>query len=126
MTPSRDDGVTVLGTTQPTRCSMCGVSFEARGRQLWCSARCRQSAFRRRSQSPLTQTTILRPVGGRRAATVYECSECQARTLGTQRCADCNRFAVRVGLGGLCPFCEEPVALVDLAPELAPRLEGKA
>jgi len=125
MIPSRDDGVTIVQTTHPARCSMCGVSFEAQGRQRWCSARCRQSAFRRRSQSPPTPPAILRPVGGRRAATVYECSECETRTLGTQRCADCNRFGVRVGLGGLCPCCEEPVALVDLAPELAPRLEGK-
>jgi len=49
-----------------------------------------------------------------RAATVYVCPSCDARFLGEQRCPDCGLFCRRVGPGGPCPHCEEPVALVDL------------
>lgn len=49
-----------------------------------------------------------------RAATVYECPSCQARYLGAQRCPDCQLFCRRVGPGGLCPHCDEPVAVGDL------------
>jgi hypothetical protein len=126
MTPSRDESVTILGSTRSARCSMCGLLFAARGRQLWCSAACRQKAFRRRSQLLLpTPPAMLRRVGQGRATTVYACPQCESRAVGTQRCDDCNCFGVRVGVGGLCPHCEEPVALVDLLPELAPLLEGK-
>jgi hypothetical protein len=126
MTPSRDDSVTMLGSARSIRCGICGQWFTARGRQLWCSAACRQMAFRRRSQSPLpTRPAILRRVGRGRVTTVYECPQCESRALGTQRCDDCNCFGFRVGMGGLCPRCEESVALVDLLPELAPLLEGK-
>ena len=51
-----------------------------------------------------------------RAATVYECPSCQTRYLGEQRCPDCQRFCRRVGPGGLCPHCDEPVAVGDLIP----------
>ena len=126
MTASRDESVTILRRTRSARCSMCGLLFAARGRQLWCSAACRQTAFRRRSESPLSsRPPLLRRVGRGRATTVYECPQCQSRALGTQRCDDCNCFGYRVGVGGLCPHCEEPVVLVDLVPELAPLLEGK-
>jgi len=57
-----------------------------------------------------------------RPATVYECPTCDARVLGTQRCPDCNVFCRRLGPGGPCPHCDEPVALADL---LAP-LTGSA
>src|SRR6266508_2936590 len=124
MTASRDDGGTILGSTRSARCSMCGVWFAARGRQRWCSAACRQMAFWRRSQ-PLQRLVpaMLRRVGRGRSTIVYACPQCESRTLGTQRCDDCNCFGVRVGVGGLCPHCEEPVALVDLVPELEPALE---
>jgi hypothetical protein len=126
MTPSSDDSVTMLGSTRSVRCGVCGHRFAARGRQLWCSAACRQTAFRRRSQPLLSsRPALLRRVGRGRASTVYECPQCESRTLGTQRCDDCNCFGFRVGMGGLCPQCAEPVALVDLVPELAPLLEGK-
>ncbi len=126
MTPSRDDSVTMVGSARSVQCGICGVWFATRGRQLWCSAACRQMAFRRRLQAPLpTRPAILRRVGGGRATTVYECPQCESRALGTQRCDDCNCFGFRVGMGGLCPRCEEPVALVDLRPELAPLLESK-
>jgi hypothetical protein len=125
MIPLRNDGGTILGSTRSARCSMCGTWFAARGRQLWCSAACRQMAFRRRLQSPLPTPPAMLRRGGRSAISVYACPQCESRTLGTQRCEDCNRFGFRVGVGGLCPHCEEPVALVDLAPELAPLVDGQ-
>ena len=128
MTASRDESVTILRSTRSARCSMCGLLFAARGRQLWCSPACRQTAFRWRSQSeslPTTFPAMVRRVDRGRSNTVYACPQCEARTLGTQRCDDCNCFGYRVGVGGLCPHCEEPVALVDFVPELAPLLEGQ-
>jgi hypothetical protein len=54
------------------------------------------------------------PERATRAATVYECPTCETRFLGVQRCADCGVFCRRVGPGGPCPHCDEPVALADL------------
>ena len=55
-------------------------------------------------------------VGGRRhrAQTVYECSGCDRRYLGEQRCEDCNLFCRSLGPGGECPRCGEPVAISEL------------
>ena len=36
------------------------------------------------------------------------------RLHGEQRCPDCGIFARRIGIGGPCPHCDEPVALTDL------------
>lgn len=48
------------------------------------------------------------------AAMVYECPECEVRYLDEQRCAECNTFCRRIGVGGHCPHCDEPVAIADL------------
>ena len=40
--------------------------------------------------------------------------ECQTRYLGEQWCVECVRPCRRVGVGGLCPHCDEPVAISDL------------
>ena len=101
--PSRDVGVTMT-------CSVCGRAFRPVGRRRFCSAACRQAAWRRR------HATV-------RAAVVYECPACAARYLGEQRCPDCNVFCRRVGLGGRCPHCDEPVAVADL---LGPAGRGTA
>ncbi|MDO8567871.1 MAG: hypothetical protein Q7R57_04065 [Dehalococcoidales bacterium] len=45
---------------------------------------------------------------------MYECPSCGARYLDEQRCPDCHLFCRRVGPGGRCPHCEEPVAVADL------------
>ena len=45
--------------------------------------------------------------------TVYECSECDQRTLA-RRCEDCNLFTRRVGEGGHCPECDEPILTTEL------------
>ena len=53
--------------------------------------------------------------------TVYECDACGARAVGEQRCAECATFMRRVGLGGTCPHCDEPVAVSELVGlEVAP------
>jgi len=54
-----------------------------------------------------------------RPRTVYQCPECDNRYLGEQYCSDCGRFCRRVGAGGPCPNCEEPVAISDLLAEYA-------
>jgi hypothetical protein len=55
------------------------------------------------------------PAGrSRREFTVYECPGCGDRLLGEQRCEGCGTFARRVGPGGACPHCDQPVAVADL------------
>jgi hypothetical protein len=49
-----------------------------------------------------------------RTTVIYECPLCSTRYLGVQRCPDCQQFCRRVGVGGLCPHCDEPVAVADL------------
>ena len=99
-----------VGETTP--CPLCQQPFVAVGRQRVCSAACRQAAWRRRHSTPPAPI----PPRTRQAATVYECPSCESRSLGQQRCPDCNLFCRRVGPGGPCPHCDEPVALADLLP----------
>ncbi len=73
-------------------------------------------AFRRRNghrqlERELTAPSLTKP---RRDHVVYECSGCQTRFLGEQRCDDCNRFARRLGPGGQCPGCSDIVTLEEL------------
>jgi hypothetical protein len=105
-TPSRDDGVTIA-------CPICTRPFVPVGRQRVCSAACRQAAYRRRQQAPLPPLA-LPPRRSRREGTIYQCPACEARYLGTQRCPECGLFCQRVGPGGLCPQCQEPVAVAEL------------
>jgi hypothetical protein len=49
-----------------------------------------------------------------RSITVYACDACGTRALGQQRCEDCGSFMRRIGVGGNCPSCDEPVAVSDL------------
>ncbi len=103
MQPWRNDSET-------TRCARCGTAFQAVGRQRFCGAACRQAAWRRRHAQPLPAIPTRVP----RLATVYSCPECETRYLGTQRCDQCGVFCKRVGPGGPCPHCDEPVAIADL------------
>jgi hypothetical protein len=107
--PSRDDAGTKT-------CPVCQDRFAPAGRQRYCGERCRKAAFRRRHQDQPGPVTVpaARP---RREGTVYECPDCGERLLGEQRCPDCATFARRVGPGGPCPHCSEPVALADLTQE---------
>lgn len=104
--PSRDD-------TATTTCPTCGRWFTPTGRQTYCRAACRKTAYRRRHQHPIAAVTV--PTAQPRSeVTVYECPTCGQRLLGQQRCPDCATFARRVDFGGACPHCDEPVALTDL------------
>jgi hypothetical protein len=101
--PCRNDGVTIA-------CPRCGRLFIPAGRRRFCSAACRQATWRRRQIPPVPPLPPRAP----RSATVYECPACEARFLGEQRCPDCQQFCRRIGPGGPCPHCDEPVALADL------------
>jgi hypothetical protein len=97
----------VRDDTATTACPVCDVAFEPEGRQRFCSTGCRQMAWRRRRLAPVEPVVA-------RCDTVYMCPNCEARYLGGQRCDECNTWCRRLGPGGLCPCCDEPVALTDL------------
>jgi hypothetical protein len=104
--PSRNVCVTAA-------CASCGGPLPAGRPRRWCSDACRQAGFRRRHQLTPVQPQ-LPPARPRKPVTVYECPECESRALGEQRCADCSVFMRRLGLGGLCPCCDEPVTVDEL------------
>ncbi len=110
MSPPRNDIETA------TTCPICHVGFAAVRRQLYCTPACRQAAWRARATSTdlNTVSTPVLPARGRREHTVYACTECDQRYLGEQWCYDCVRPCIRVGLGGSCPSCDEPVVLDEL------------
>ncbi len=100
MNPVRD-------VTATTACPVCGTGFEPQGRQRFCSTGCRQTAWRHARRAP-TEPVVAR------VDTVYACPDCDARYLGQQRCDDCNTWCRRLGPGGTCPCCDEPVAVSDI------------
>jgi hypothetical protein len=104
--PSRDPAVTAS-------CQACGQSIPASHGRRYCSPRCRQAGHRRRN-SPRVEPPPLPPTRSGRDTTVYACPDCDTRTLGEQRCPDCNTFIHRLGLGGHCPHCAEPVTVEEL------------
>ena len=106
-TPWRDDAATMI-------CPMCDRRFVASGRRRYCSDGGRRRAWARRHQAPAAAVVVPPAVGARRPVTVYECDGCGGRALGQQRCDVCGGFMRRVGLGGLCPSCDAPVAAVEL------------
>jgi len=109
-------GVTMRVTmAPPTRaCAYCGEPFVPVGRRRYCTDPCKAKAYRARKAAHAPPAPPTPPRGRLRAASVYECPDCGARYLGEQRCEDCNRFCARIGLGGECPHCGEPVAVGDL------------
>lgn len=109
-TPSRDDTATAF-------CPMCQRRFTPVGRGRYCSDYCRKKAWRRRRQPAPVPVVVPAPGVPRRPITVYECASCGTRALGDQRCETCGAFMGRVGLGGLCRECGEPVAVTDLLDE---------
>ena len=48
-----------------------------------------------------------------KARTVYECADCEIRLLGEQQC-ECGKFMRRLGPGGLCRGCDEPMTIEEL------------
>ena len=105
--PSRNGYVTAT-------CRVCDTPLPAGRARLTCSDACRQALWRRRHQPDPTPTPIVPPAGQRRAVTVYECPDCNTRQLGEQRCTDCGIFMTRLGIGGLCPCCDEPITHDEL------------
>jgi hypothetical protein len=112
--PVRDDGATIA-------CPVCGGQFEPEGKKRFCGTTCRQAAWRRRNAAPV-DPVVAKP------DTVYACPICEARFIGVQRCEECNVWCRRLGPGGACPSCDEPVALSDLLTkeQLRPRAAKKA
>ena len=106
--PSRNDHLTIA-------CPICGHGFQPSGRRRFCSDACRQAAWRARQ--PVAPVAPI-PPRSPHPVTVYACPACETRYLGEQRCPDCHLFCRRIGPGGACPHCDEPVALVDLVPNL--------
>jgi len=96
-------------------CPACGQPFTPAGRRRWCSDACRQTAWRRRHPAPgPAGSGTAAPPAAAGNATIYQCPECDQRYLGQQRCDDCGTFCRRLGPGGACPHCDEPVAIKDL------------
>lgn len=116
--PPRDD---VETTTRRRRCPVVAAWFVPVHRQRYDTNACRQVAYRRRRGEDPADAAPPPVAGPRRTSTVYECGECSTRYLGQQWCPECNQPCRRVGPGGSCPACEEPVALADLAPTSASR-----
>ncbi len=104
-TPWRDDVVTT------SQCLVCTNNFTRIRRQKYCSPACRQEAFR--SRQPITIPTPP-PAVSRRSVSVYQCEECEQRYLASQWCYDCSRPCRRLGFGGTCPCCDEPVSVTEL------------
>ncbi|MGH9119273.1 MAG: hypothetical protein ACRD0A_15755 [Acidimicrobiales bacterium] len=107
--PLRHDAVTIS-------CPRCGRPFVPAGKRRYCSDACKAAAYRRRHDAAVAPVT-LPPARPRKPITVYECDTCGTRALGEQRCQDCGTFMRRIGIGGHCPNCDEPVAITDLLDE---------
>jgi predicted nucleic acid-binding Zn ribbon protein len=104
---------------QPRRsCPVCQTPITS-ARARYCSDACKQRAYRERQTTGtlVDINAITVELRSRRtlvAQTVYECPTCEARILGEQRCPDCHVFCRRLGPGGLCPHCDDPVTLAEL------------
>lgn len=100
------------------RCLLCDTPLPNR-RARYCSAACRQRAFRLRrvDLADVDQVHLrdaLRLRGALVAHTVYECPACGDRFVGERRCSTCNLFCRALGLGGVCQECDQPLLLTEL------------
>lgn len=96
---------------QPRVCQTCGREYQGHRPSSYCSATCRQRAFRARRSQPVPVASLRRHIV---LDVLYECSECGERYLNGRRCENCNRFCARVGAVLPCPHCEEPILLADM------------
>ncbi len=124
MTSSTPDARTPLRNDDrndtAARCPACGQPFTPSGRRRWCSDACRQAAWRQAHPAPRQAAARLpAPPLAARESTIYQCPDCDQRYLGEQRCGDCGTFCRRLGQGGPCPHCDEPVAITELLPQQA-------
>ena len=114
MSPPRND-IETTSAGPPNRCRHCGAPFHRIRRQTYCSPACRQAAWRvRQIATTLANAVPAPPLRHRREVTIYACTECDQRYLGEQWCTDCARPCTRIGIGGTCPSCDEPVAVDEL------------
>lgn len=97
-------------------CPVCQASFTPAGRRKFCSDACRAAAYRGRRDAG-RPPVVLAKAQPRRPVTVYECDGCGTRALGEQYCEGCRTFMRRVGLGGDCPSCGEPVVVTEMLGE---------
>jgi hypothetical protein len=107
------------------RCLVCPTSLPSR-RARYCSDACKQRAYRlRRIDVTATDAALLatelKRLGELVAHTIYECPGCGERFMAEQRCPDCHRFCRKLGLGGCCPDCQQPVLLAELLSQPAER-----
>lgn len=110
MIPLRDDPE----TTPQRTCPACTAPLDQpRGRQLYCTPACRQKAWRARASHQAISESAPAPLP-RREHGIYQCPNCEEITLAVQRCPDCNVFTRRIGTGGRCPHCDEPVTIAQL------------
>lgn len=105
-TPSRNGSIT-------DSCLVCGGTLPPGRARTTCSDACRQAAWRRRHQPASPGTQVLPAPHHRKDHTVYECPACDTRLLGVQRC-ERGSFMCRLGPGGLCPCCDEPITIEKL------------
>lgn len=116
--PERDDA---RYDSQPSFgvCPVCGDTFPVDGRGIYCTPKCRQRAYRlrrfRANRPMLTDLSArLRREQRLVAQTVYECPSCNEQSLGERRCAECNLWSRKIGLGGHCPGCDDVLTVSDL------------
>lgn len=118
---SRDSsGAAAAGTTPhaPRSCPVCATPLPST-RARYCSAACRQRAFRLRhvELAAVDPAHVRHDLQRRRALvahTVYECPACGERLVGERRCPDCHVFCRALGPGGHCPDCAQPILLAEL------------
>ena len=94
-------------------CPACQRAFSPVGLQRFCCGACRVAVYRRGRLTTVAPVVALR-TAPRQPLTVYACDRCGTRALDEQRCDECRSPLRRVGLGGFCPCCAEPVAVEEL------------
>jgi hypothetical protein len=102
-------------------CPLCDAPLSS-SRATYCSAACKQLAFRLRRRRPtIPDVSIVRTQLKRKrllvAHTIYECPSCQERYLGDRRCPSCQLFCRALGVGGQCPECDHAILLAELIDE---------
>jgi predicted nucleic acid-binding Zn ribbon protein len=114
---SREPSRTAISSTT---CVVCGAALRT-SQQRYCTRACQQQAYRLRLRqhqpSRVDLVNIQAELKRRRHLTeqmVYECPTCETRSVGEQRCSDCNTFARALGVGGSCPDCDAVLLLTEL------------